>query len=250
MQVVDVSAFSGAGWIKEAWALFRAQPLAWISLTSAWVMVSLFMLLIPLVGAPAMTMSQPAFFAGFVLACRDQEMGKLVTINHLFAGFRVSGRTLIQVGAVSLLLELLVMMALSAFGFFDGLRSLDRENMSVETISRAFDGQGPLWFAALVAIMLIKGVLWFTAALMAHQPMPASHAIRWSFFALVGNFVPLVLFCLLAMALLFAAIIPWMLGLIVFLPVYAITHYTSFKAVFRADADPSADAPLDTPPAA
>ena len=237
MQVIDVPAAGGLSWIKEAWVLFRAQPMAWISLVSMWLMVSMFMLLVPLVGAPLMTMLQPGFFAGFVLACRDQEMGRPVAVSYLLAGFKVSGRTLIQIGSVTLLLELLVMMTLSVFGFFDGLQTIDRNNMSVEAIAKAFEGQGALWLAALIAIVVIKALMWFTAALIAHQPMPASHAIRWSFYALIGNFVPMLLFAITIFLLLTMAIMPWLLGLIVFLPVYAIAHYTSFKAVFRADAD-------------
>lgn len=236
MRVVDVPALSGASWIAEAFNMFRAQPMAWISLTSAWFVVSFVMVLIPLIGAPAMTMCQPAFFAGFVLACRDQEMGKPVTFLHLLAGFRASGRSLIQIGSVSLLAELAVMMALSAFGFFDGLRDLDRNNPSIEVIANAMRAQGGLWFVAAAAIVVIKGALWFTAALMAHQPMPASHAIRWSFFALIGNIIPLTLFALFMFGLMFMAMLPWFLGMLVFVPIYAIAHYTSFKAVFRADA--------------
>ena len=78
MQVVDVAKSAGIDWIREAWTLFRAQPLAWLSISSAWAMISLLIMLIPLIGAPAATMAQPGFFAGFVLACRDQEMGKPV----------------------------------------------------------------------------------------------------------------------------------------------------------------------------
>jgi uncharacterized membrane protein len=185
-----------------------------------------------------MTMAQPGFFAGFVLACRDQEMGKPVMFSHLFAGFKVSGRTLIQIGAVSLLAEILVLMALSAVGFFDGLSAMKREDLTLETISKAFEGKEAIWFAALAALIAIKGVLWFSAALMAHQPMPATHAIRWSFFALIGNFVPLVFFAILMFMLLTVATLPWLLGLLVFFPIYAITHYTSFKAVFVPNASP------------
>lgn len=221
--------------------MFRQQPLAWISLTSAWFIVSFLMVLIPLVGAPAMTMFQPAFFAGFVLACRDQEMGKPVAFSHLFAGFRASGRSLIQIGSLSLLAELAVVFALSAFGFFDGLRDLDRNNPSIEAIAAAMREQGGLWFAAAGAIVVIKGVLWFTAALMAHQPMPASHAIRWSFFALIGNVIPLTIFAALMFGMMFVSMLPWGLGLLVFVPLYAIAHYTSFKAVFRSDADNTTD---------
>lgn len=237
MRVVDVSAASSAAWISEAFTMFRARPLAWVSLTSAWLLVSLLITLIPLVGPPLMTMTQPAFFAGFVLACRDQALGLPISTAHLFAGFRVSGRTLIQVGSVSLLAELAVMMTLGAFGFFDALKAIDRNNPSVEAIATAFSSLGWQWFAAAAAVFVIKGVLWFTAALIAHQPMPASHAIRWSFFALIGNFVPLAMFGMLMLGLLFLALIPWGLGLLIFVPLYAITHYTSFKGVFRADAE-------------
>jgi uncharacterized membrane protein len=237
MRVVDVSAASGAAWVSEAFTMLRAQPLAWISLTSAWLLVSLLLMLIPLIGAPLMTMAQPAFFAGFVLACRDQDMGLPVSTTHLFAGFRASGRTLIQIGSVSLLAELAVMLTLGAFGFFDALKSIDRDNPSVEAIAAAFSSMGGLWFAAAAAVFMIKGVLWFTAALIAHQPMPASHAIRWSFFALIGNIVPLVVFGILMLGLMFVALVPWGLGLLIFVPLYAITHYTSFKGVFRADAE-------------
>lgn len=232
MQVLDVPKSAGIDWIREAWTIFRAQPLAWLSITSAWVMISFLIMLIPLIGAPAATMAQPGFFAGFVLACRDQEMGKPVMFSHLFAGFKISGRTLIQIGGVSVLAELLVLMSLNAAGFFDGIAGKKLADLTPELISAALDGKEVMWFSALAILIAIKGVLWFSAALMAHQPMPASHAIRWSFFALVGNFVPLVFFAILMFMLLTVATLPWLLGLLIFFPVYAITHYTSFKAVF------------------
>ncbi len=216
--------------------MFRAQPLAWISLTSGWLLASLLMLVIPGIGPPLMTMAQPGFFAGFVLACRDQEMGGRVTSSHLFAGFRANGKALIQVGSVSLLLESLVALLIGSLGFFDALKGID-ENPTIESLSAAVNSVGGLWLAAIIAIMLIKGVLWFTAALMAHEPMSATHAMRWSFFALIGNFLPLLVFAVLMMGLFFAALIPWGLGLLVFMPVYAICHYTSFKSVFRASAE-------------
>jgi uncharacterized membrane protein len=236
MRVVDLPATSSTAWITEAFALFRAQPLAWISLTSSWLLASVLLAVVPLVGPPLMTMSQPGFFAGFVIACRDQEMGLPINTSHLLAGFRTNGRALIQIGSVTLLAEMVVVYGLWQFGFFDALQGLDRENPSIDALAKAFSSVSGLWFAAVVAMLAIKGVLWFTAALLAHQPMPASHAIRWSFFALVGNAVPLLLFGVMMFSLLFVAVIPWGLGLLVFVPIYAISHYTSFKSVFRPDA--------------
>ncbi|NJR71652.1 MAG: hypothetical protein HC782_00145 [Gammaproteobacteria bacterium] len=239
MQVIDVAPTAGALWIRDAWRLFRQQPLQWLSVTSSWVLISLFMMAIPSIGAPAATMAQPGFFAGFVLACRDQEMGKPVMFTHLFAGFKVSGRSLIQIGGVSLLAELLVLLALNAVGFFDGLAGKEIVDLTPESLAAAFDGKEVEWFAALAAIIAIKGVLWFSAALMAHQPMPASHAIRWSFFALIGNVMPLLFFACIMFTLLVIATLPWLLGLLIFLPIYAISHYTSFKAVFMQNEPPA-----------
>ena len=67
--------------------------------------------------------------------------------------------------------------------------------------------------------------------------MLASHTIRLSFFALIDNILPLAIFGMLMVGLLFFALVPWGLGLLIFVPLYAITHYTSFKGVFRADAE-------------
>jgi uncharacterized membrane protein len=247
MQVVDVRPMVGVSWIREAFAMFRAQPLPWISLTSAWALLSLVIALVPGIGTSFMTMAQPAFFAGFVLACRDQEMGKPVLLAHLFAGFKASGRTLLQVGGVMLLANVLVMLVLNALGFFDGLAAIDRDNANLEAIANAFRGKGLMWALAAASLALVTGVLWFTAALLAHQPMPASHAVRWSFFAFISNVIPMVFFGIFMMTLMFLAFLPWGMGLLVFVPLYAISHYTSFKSVFRADAETAATQAPDTP---
>jgi uncharacterized membrane protein len=241
MQVVDVASRSGVRWISEAWTLFRAQPQAWIALVALWLLASLVLLVIPLIGPPFMIMAQPAFFAGFVLACRDQEMGKPVQASHLLAGFQASGRTLIQVGSVALLATILIQMALHATGIFDDLPAKEDMRLYIEGMTKAIEKYPFYWGASIFAQSLVNGILWFTAALIAHKPMPASHAIRWSFFALIGNVIPLTIFGVLLITLATIAILPMGLGLVVYLPIYAIVHYTSFKAVFRADAEAAAD---------
>ncbi|MEI6737885.1 MAG: BPSS1780 family membrane protein [Pseudomonadota bacterium] len=250
MQVVDVRAGSGADWIKEAWLLFRAQPLAWISLLSVWLIVSFLMAQLPL-GEYFLALAQPVFFAGFVLACRDQEMGKPVVLGYLLAGIKQieggasSTIALIQVGAVTLLAKTLLLMAIQAMGGLDGfeaLRAIEPKDITRDMLLKTIEGSELIWAGAILATMILDGILWFTAALIAHQPMPASHAIRWSFFAFISNFVPLLVFSVLMTLWFVVATLPLMLGMLVFFPVFAIVHYTSFKGVFRADADIAEDA--------
>ena len=84
-------------------------------------------------------------------------------------------------------------------------------------------------------VMLTKAVFWFALPLLALHPMRVSHAIRWSFYAFIGNFLPMLLFAIAMIALFVVAAMPLLLGLMVAMPLYAVTHYTSYKSVFRAD---------------
>ena len=234
MQVVDVPTGSGITWLREAWRLFSAQPLAWISITSAWVLLSLLLMLLPLIGLPLCLMLQPGFFAGFVLACRDQEAGRPVMLSHLFLALKQSGRPLIQVGALTLLAGLLVQMGLGATGIFDGIPKSDDIAVISNAIRDAVTQNLLIWLPFAALQILISGVLWFSAAILAQQSMPASHAIRWSFFAFIGNIGALTVFGLLLMVFLLCAMLPMGLGLLVFFPIYAISHFTSYQSVFGA----------------
>lgn len=243
MRVQDVPISAGFAWIREAFALFRAQPLGWISLLSAWALFSIVLTLIPVVGLPLMLIIQPGLFAGFVLACRDQEVGKPVSVAYLFAGFQAAGRPLIQVGAIALFATTLLQIGLHYSGIFDSVKPTDDLKQGVEAMQAAIRANLPIWLGAMLLQAVINGALWFTAALIAHQPMPATHAVRWSLYAFAGNFMPLILFGVLLIVLVMLAILPMGLGLLVYLPLYAIAHYTSFKSVFRADVAESTNTP-------
>jgi hypothetical protein len=253
MRVKDVPITAGALWIKEAFRLFKAQPLAWISLTSAWMLLSLLLgLFVPFIGSVIAATMQPGFFAGFVIACRDQEMGKPVLTSHLFAGFSLSGRTLIQVGAISAFVQTLVILLFMPMGlaeFMQSLQALQGKTLTPEMVQGVIKGKEALLYGVMLAMLFLDAIFWFAAAVMAHQPMPATHAIRWSIFAIIANPLAVIAFGALLMLCLFVALIPWFLGLLLFFPLYAIVHYTSFKSVFQADVEESPPPPSAPPPA-
>lgn len=240
MRVVDHSAGSGISWIREAFGIFRTTPMAWISLSAAWILLSLILMMVPVFGAALSSILQVGFFAGMVLACRDQAAGKPIGIAHLFEGFKAAGRPLIQIGCVTLLADILIQLAFGLTGMFDAITAAAVAGVSLETrvgvMQRSFTEYTFAWLALVATIVVVHGTLWFSAAIIAHQPMPATHAMRWSFFALVGNAMPLLVFALVMFVLLVLAMAPLWLGLIVYFPVYIIAHYTSYKAVFPSDA--------------
>jgi len=89
MQVIDVRPSQGWLWIRDAWRYLRARPLGWLSLVGAWIILTFALLFIPYVGQLAANLLQPVFFAGFMIACRNQDNGTLPAVTDLFAAFRI-----------------------------------------------------------------------------------------------------------------------------------------------------------------
>jgi uncharacterized membrane protein len=99
----------------------------------------------------------------------------------------------------------------------------------------ALEGKEWMLWLGVALTTAIKAVLWFTAAILALNQMPATHAIRWSCYALIANILPLLVFGALMTAMFFFAIIPFLLGMLVATPIYAIAHYVTYRDLFRAE---------------
>jgi len=241
MQVIDAPAKAGASWIRQSFTMFTAQPAGWIALLVSWLMLSVAVFfVIPVIGPALVTMLQPGLFAGFVIAARDQEAGQPVTLSRLFAGFRANGRALVTLGSISLLAEIMVVVILGLLGFPGMAQAIPADGVAdLQKFMQAYvdllEGKEWMLILGMCLLMLIKAVLWFATPLLALQPMRAGHAIRWSFYALIGNFLPMLLFGIMMSGIFFLAAMPWLLGLLVAMPVYAIAHYTSYRQVFGPD---------------
>ena len=234
MQVIDLPASAGVAWIKLSFAMFRARPTGWISLVSAWLMATLGLLFVPVVGVAIMTILQPGFFAGFVLAARNQEAGQPVGVHQLLAAFRVNGRALVTVGSITLLADIMVMVILALLGFPRTIPADANGLPDVQAYLNLLVGNEWVLMLGFVLVLVIKGTMWFTAAILALNQMPATHAIRWSCYALIANFLPMLVFGALMMVLMFFATITWFIGMIVWIPLFAIAHYVSYRDLFRS----------------
>ncbi len=237
MQVIDVPASAGFAWIKLSFALFRAQPVSWISLVSVWLLTTLGLFYVPLIGAAVATILQPGFFASFVLAARDQEAGQPVGVHQLFAAFRANGRPLVTIGSITLVAEIIVMLVLGLLGLPRSVYADVNGMPDIRAYAQSLDGREWIVIFGFALMVAIKGALWFTAAILALNKMPATHAIRWSCYALIANFLPMLVFGGLMALMFFFAVLPPFLGLVIAMPLYAIAHYVSYRDLFRASAE-------------
>ncbi len=232
MQVIDIPARQGGTWIKDAFALFRQQPLPWIVLTGTWGLLMFGSLLLPVVGVMVAVL-QPAFFAGFALACRAQEQGGTVTAGYLFAALRFNPRPLVMLGVAIVLIDLLLLVLLQFLMDTPPPPLVAADASPMERMQALVNGRESLLMIFFAADSLLRALLWFVAPLLAFSRMSTWHAVRWSVYASLSNLAPLSVFGLLMMLVFVVAAVPAGLGLMVALPLLAIANYTSYRQVFR-----------------
>lgn len=235
MKVNDVPAKDGLRWISEAFTLFRAQPMAWISLMLAWFAMWLAGLMFPLIGIPLMNLLGPTFLAGLMLACRDQTVGKPITALHLFAAFKTNARPLLTLGAIILLVNTLLSLLLGAIDTTEQAPVITAGVLDVAAMRAFMLNNAGLYALVFGLSAVVMAIFWFAVPLLVLPPepaMPVSHAIRWSFFACVSNVAPMLVFAMAMIALTFLAVIPLGVGMIVLAPVFVIATYTSYLRVF------------------
>ena len=237
LKVAEVSAGRGTAWLFEGFGLFRKAPVAWIGLTSGWIIITFGLILVPLLGGVIANFLQPVFFASFAIAALRQAAGEPVVMGDLFLGFRRNLRALVNLGAVLLIAEIGIFALMAALGLPMG--GTGETTFTMAEYVQLLKGKEWILVVGFALTVAVKGALWFAPPLIALHDMPMSHAIRWSVYAALANFGAMILYGLVLLGLFFLALIPWGLGLVVVIPMMAISTYIGYRDVFEAAAQPA-----------
>ncbi len=245
LAVADVRARRGASWLGQGFALFRGQPLAWIALSAGWLVITLGLLLVPLVGGVIANFLQPVFFASFALAARKQQGGGAVETGDLFLGFRTHPRTLINIGALLLFAEFAIFALMALVGLPTAADTPAGTMPDLAAYAKQLQGKEWILGLGLLATAAVKGALWFAPPLIAFHGLSTTHAIRWSVYAALSNLGAMLIYGLALMGLFLACTLTWGLGLIVVVPMMLASTYVGYREVFEKE--PGALAPVATP---
>lgn len=199
---------------------------------AGWIVITLGLLMVPIIGGIAANVLQPVFFASFAIAARKQENGETIEMGELFAGFRRPLMPLANLGAILLLAELAIFALLALLGL-PGLTADAEGAVSMADFVREMQGKEWILLVGLVLTAIVKGALWFAPAVLAFHDMNTAHAIRWSLYAALSNLGAMVLYGLVLTVAMAAAILPWGLGLMVVIPVMVASTYVGYKDVFE-----------------
>lgn len=193
------SATDGARWLFSGFRRVFQSPMAWTGIGLINLLVLLLFTIvsiIPILGSFIPSLFYPVIAAGFMRAAANQAEQRL-KVSDLFAGFSEQTGQLFITGALyiamllgALIITFIIMMALG-FSLFS-------------TGNSAFSDQ---WFLMLLlAVLLFIGLtlpaimaIWFTPALIILLKVDAIEAIKLSFKACMRNFVPYLIYGVVAL---------------------------------------------------
>jgi uncharacterized membrane protein len=232
-----LSAGAGWDWIAQGWKLFARSPLMWIVAIVILVIVAVLMSFVPILGSLAFQLLTPVFSAGLIVACRSLERGGEFELEHIFAGFRTRFGSLLVVGLLYLVGGLILLLVLAAFAGFSILTAI-LSGQAAEVMTAMAASAMAIVLGVLVALalgLLLVAAYWFAPALVVMHDVKPLEAMKLSFFACFRNFIPFLVYGLVMMILAIIAVIPFGLGMLVWIPVAVASTYVAYRQIFTED---------------
>lgn len=236
-----VPAARGWGWLGDAWSQLRAQPWVWIGALVLFLLVSMAVGLLPVIGGLALGILGPMLTGGLMIGAHAQWGGGRFAIAHLFAGFSQHPGGLALLGLAYLGLSLLLGLAV-ALALFAGVETLAPEPSVLDL------GQDPLApgmtapMAPLMLLPVVLGVLLgiplmmaflFAPALVAIDGVPVGRALGLSLVGCWRNLLPLAVFGLAALGLGALIVLSLGLALLVVMPLLTLALYHAYRDIYR-----------------
>ena len=194
-------------WLKAGWSYFIRNPGVWLAISMIFFIMLFVLGLVPLLGWAVVLIGFPIMVSGMVLGCDAQANGRPLRVDHLFAGLKVHAGNLALVGVFYLLGGLIAGFVSVVIGGGAALTGY---------ILGALAGLG---------LGLVSGVVLNT---------PPLDAMKMSLSACFNNFGAFVVLGVLIYVLIWVAMLPAGLGVLVLIPVLAGTLYASYQDVFGA----------------
>lgn len=229
-----VEAGRGANWIGEGWTLFKAAPLMWIVALLILVGIQIVLGLIPLLGNIASMLIGPIFMVGVLTFAQGIAQGEEADVGKLFVGFKEKLGTLIAVAA----LYIVMIVAVIAVGAIVALPLWGGANLfNAASPEQAMQGVGMA--GVLIAILAIFALTlpvvaayWFAPGLVFYADLGAAAAMKQSFSACLRNWLPLLVYGILALLVILLGALALVIGLFVALPVLMASYYAIFRDLF------------------
>lgn len=228
-----VAAKQGLQWVNEGFSLYRKNPLllsaAFGLLFGAVAIASL----IPVIGAVLSELISPLMVAGFMAAFRTLDRKEDLQWPHFFAGVNGPWLALATVGAVQLMGTLLISQVMLRMGFDAQTVIAAAQKSDPVALQNALNQSMPAIMTGMLLFTPLIMATWFAPALILFGNARPMQALLISLRAVAKNWRALTVNGLaLGMVLFVSALIPFMLGLLVAMPVLFGSLYAAYQGIF------------------
>ncbi len=227
-----VPAENGWKWIVQGWNLFKRAPGVWIALMVVFIVISIVLAFVPVLGSIASMVLTPTFTAGMMIGCRALDEGGELKVEHLFAGFRARFGTLLSLGLLYLAAVLVI--ALLA-GLVTGVKLFSLMGGGASDPGAVASAALSVLLALLIMLALLVPVfmaIWFAPALVVFHEHGAIEALKASFVGCLRNIVPFLVQGVILLAAAIVASIPFGLGWLVLGPVLVASLYAAYRDIY------------------
>lgn len=202
-----VDAGRGAAWWAGGWRLFASNVFTWIGIIIVYYVISIVLNIVPVIGSVAQALLTPVFVGGIMLGCRSIERDGTLRVAHLFEGFQsVHFVQLMIIGAVNIgfFVALFLLGALGVFGTV-GLAALANPGVdptdAFASVLTAMPGSALLVALLMLVLVAVFAMLnWFAPAQVALRGASAWEAMKRSLSACLRNWLPFLVYGLIALA--------------------------------------------------
>lgn len=214
----------GRFWLSRAFTMFRAHSGVWLMLLITYYLLTLFVQLLPFVGALAWVILKPVFAVGFLAAAWSQERGEPPKLLHLFKGFQSNLWALMPLG---LFFVAGIALAIMASWAVDGGKLVGIATGTEKLTEELLRGGGlqlGMLFSAVCALPVVLA-LWFAPALVVFHDAGALAALSTSLRACLTNWRPVLVYG--ALVVFYTVVVPSIAGALMrMLPPAVVTVFT------------------------
>ena len=222
--------FKAKNWLISGWKLFKKKPITWVF------MVLIFDIFIIvgnnfLIGRFIMALLFPVLAGGIFIALDKASRDEPIGLENLFSVFKNKPilKQLLTVGLISVAVVTLTL----ALQYLTGTEyTLKLDSSETETTGAVYEkvSEGSI-FTSIVSLVWWSALL-FAIPLIAINKEPAIPALKHSFYGILINFIPFLVFFGVIILLTIVSILPVGLGLLVLIPVLFGATYFAFKEIY------------------
>ncbi|MDR2014794.1 MAG: DUF975 family protein [Azoarcus sp.] len=228
-----VPAGNAISWISDAWGLFRQQLVPWLVFGAIYLLLYIVSMYLPAIGSIFFMAVQILLTAGVIYSCDLLRRKGSFTVSDIFAGFqRKTGPLLIALLICGAFLFVLMIFVgtFVGFGAFGAVLSASgNSSAGIGAIGMGFIAGALIMFVGCIVYGM---AIWFAPALILMHDIAPFEAIKMSFSACRKNLLPGIIFFPVAIVLIGISAIPFLLGLLVTMPIFFICYYTSYQDIF------------------